>query len=221
MALQFGTYSNFDASMASGMPVGVPVGVSINGVTPFRGMPMPMAMPMAQARRKRRTDEHLPQFARTASELDYDSDSADDSDSDGDYSDYSDDDGRVRAPVRAFGAHASPGSSYGAPGGNLCASGCASVSDSQDASTARAAGRARLKEQKTCGVCGDKALGYNFDAVSCESCKAFFRRNALKGVVSRRLRLHLHSLPTHTVCPPPRFISLLLLFLFVLMCALL
>ncbi|ELU05476.1 hypothetical protein CAPTEDRAFT_119973, partial [Capitella teleta] len=35
---------------------------------------------------------------------------------------------------------------------------------------------------KTCGVCGDKALGYNFDAISCESCKAFFRRNAPKGL---------------------------------------
>ncbi|XP_071091081.1 vitamin D3 receptor-like isoform X1 [Haliotis cracherodii] len=34
--------------------------------------------------------------------------------------------------------------------------------------------------QMVCGVCGDKALGYNFDAVTCESCKAFFRRNALK-----------------------------------------
>ncbi|OAD59902.1 Nuclear hormone receptor HR96 [Eufriesea mexicana] len=33
---------------------------------------------------------------------------------------------------------------------------------------------------KLCGVCGDRALGYNFNAVSCESCKAFFRRNALK-----------------------------------------
>ncbi|KAG5328273.1 HR96 protein, partial [Acromyrmex heyeri] len=33
---------------------------------------------------------------------------------------------------------------------------------------------------KICGVCGDRALGYNFSAVSCESCKAFFRRNALK-----------------------------------------
>ncbi|GLV32763.1 Hormone receptor-like in 96 [Carabus blaptoides fortunei] len=32
---------------------------------------------------------------------------------------------------------------------------------------------------KICGVCGDKALGYNFCAVTCESCKAFFRRNAL------------------------------------------
>lgn len=32
---------------------------------------------------------------------------------------------------------------------------------------------------KVCGVCGDKAFGYNFNAVTCESCKAFFRRNAL------------------------------------------
>lgn len=31
-----------------------------------------------------------------------------------------------------------------------------------------------------CVVCGSKALGYNFDAITCESCKAFFRRNALK-----------------------------------------
>lgn len=33
---------------------------------------------------------------------------------------------------------------------------------------------------KFCRVCGDKALGYNFNVVTCESCKAFFRRNALK-----------------------------------------
>ena len=32
---------------------------------------------------------------------------------------------------------------------------------------------------KLCMVCGGKALGYNFNAVTCESCKAFFRRNAL------------------------------------------
>ena len=47
-------------------------------------------------------------------------------------------------------------------------------------------GRSRKnKEGKICGVCGDHALGYNFDAISCESCKAFFRRNAPKGLVSR------------------------------------
>ncbi|CAG2179830.1 unnamed protein product, partial [Oppiella nova] len=33
---------------------------------------------------------------------------------------------------------------------------------------------------KICGVCGDKAIAKNFGAVSCESCKAFFRRNAHK-----------------------------------------
>lgn len=36
------------------------------------------------------------------------------------------------------------------------------------------------KLDKLCGVCGDKALGHNFSAITCESCKAFFRRNALK-----------------------------------------
>ena len=40
-----------------------------------------------------------------------------------------------------------------------------------------------LKSDKLCAVCGDKALGCNFDAVSCESCKAFFRRNAFKELV--------------------------------------
>nr|AQN67832.1 hormone receptor 96 [Leptinotarsa decemlineata] len=34
-------------------------------------------------------------------------------------------------------------------------------------------------DSKVCGVCGDKALGCNFNAITCESCKAFFRRNAL------------------------------------------
>ena len=32
----------------------------------------------------------------------------------------------------------------------------------------------------TCSICGGPAHGYNFDAITCESCKAFFRRNALK-----------------------------------------
>ncbi|CAG2116162.1 unnamed protein product, partial [Medioppia subpectinata] len=36
------------------------------------------------------------------------------------------------------------------------------------------------REPKICGVCGHKAIGKNFGAVTCEPCKAFFRRNALK-----------------------------------------
>ncbi|KAK7110450.1 vitamin D3 receptor-like isoform X2 [Littorina saxatilis] len=40
--------------------------------------------------------------------------------------------------------------------------------------------KSKMKHSKTCGVCGDRALGYNFNAVTCESCKAFFRRNAFK-----------------------------------------
>ena len=36
-----------------------------------------------------------------------------------------------------------------------------------------------------CVVCGASAYGYNFDRITCESCKAFFRRNALKNAVSQ------------------------------------
>ena len=45
----------------------------------------------------------------------------------------------------------------------------------------------RAKDDKNCRVCGDKALGYNFNAVTCESCKAFFRRNALKDQATKCL----------------------------------
>ncbi|CAF1977121.1 unnamed protein product [Rotaria magnacalcarata] len=38
----------------------------------------------------------------------------------------------------------------------------------------------RYKALLTCVICTGDAHGYNFDAISCESCKAFFRRNALQ-----------------------------------------
>jgi len=34
-----------------------------------------------------------------------------------------------------------------------------------------------------CIICGDKARGMNFDALTCMSCKAFFRRHALRSRV--------------------------------------
>lgn len=42
----------------------------------------------------------------------------------------------------------------------------------------------RSRRTKTCRVCGDHATGYNFNVITCESCKAFFRRNALRPKVS-------------------------------------
>ncbi|CAG2170071.1 unnamed protein product [Oppiella nova] len=33
---------------------------------------------------------------------------------------------------------------------------------------------------KICEICGNKGVGRNFGAITCESCKAFFRRNSLK-----------------------------------------
>ncbi|CAG2161710.1 unnamed protein product, partial [Oppiella nova] len=36
------------------------------------------------------------------------------------------------------------------------------------------------KEDKLCMVCGDLATGYHFHAITCEACKLFFKRNAMK-----------------------------------------
>ena len=44
------------------------------------------------------------------------------------------------------------------------------------------------KRKKICQICGDFSLGFNFGAVSCESCKAFFRRNAVKMKVRKSMK---------------------------------
>ena len=68
----------------------------------------------------------------------------------------------------------------------LIASSATSMSDNHSAASAaktkhqKSGNSSASKGDKFCSVCGDRALGCNFDAVSCESCKAFFRRNALK-----------------------------------------
>ncbi len=40
-----------------------------------------------------------------------------------------------------------------------------------------------------CSICEGPAHGYNFDTITCESCKAFFRRNALRTDVCVRNNL--------------------------------
>lgn len=76
-------------------------------------------------------------------------------------------------------------------------------STSSTGTTTTSNGIKRQKEMPPCFVCGAKANGYNFDqsicscfsqrlltslflsySVTCESCKAFFRRNALKSTVT-------------------------------------
>lgn len=37
-----------------------------------------------------------------------------------------------------------------------------------------------VKRIKICLICGDKANGFNFNVLTCESCKSFFRRNAYR-----------------------------------------
>uniref|UniRef100_A0A7N4P3Z4 Nuclear receptor subfamily 1 group I member 3 n=1 Tax=Sarcophilus harrisii TaxID=9305 RepID=A0A7N4P3Z4_SARHA len=40
----------------------------------------------------------------------------------------------------------------------------------------------REDEVRSCAVCGDRATGYHFHALTCEGCKGFFRRTVKKGI---------------------------------------
>ena len=71
------------------------------------------------------------------------------------------------------------------PNSNLCDS--PTSSNSSLALPASTGTNTETKMPKICAVCGDKALGYNFGAMTCESCKAFFRRNALSNKVQIEL----------------------------------
>lgn len=41
----------------------------------------------------------------------------------------------------------------------------------------------KSSKKSLCVICGDYAIGYNYDVLSCASCKAFFRRHADKNPV--------------------------------------
>ena len=62
--------------------------------------------------------------------------------------------------------------------------GNASTFHRQASSTGRSSLSVSSMPELICGVCSALAHGYNFDQITCESCKAFFRRNALKPTVS-------------------------------------
>ena len=53
----------------------------------------------------------------------------------------------------------------------------ASVAPSMAATSATPTTIRHRIADKTCRVCGDKAVGFNFEVVTCESCKAFYRRS--------------------------------------------
>ena len=58
--------------------------------------------------------------------------------------------------------------------------------DQQQQQHQRSVNNRRKNEGLMCSICQGPAHGYNFDAITCESCKAFFRRNALKSEVRRK-----------------------------------
>jgi hypothetical protein len=62
-----------------------------------------------------------------------------------------------------------------------------SISDNQQQQQQNRSTLLRKKpEGLICSICAGPAHGYNFDAITCESCKAFFRRNALKSDVCKK-----------------------------------
>uniref|UniRef100_A0A0X3PIA4 Nuclear hormone receptor family member nhr-48 n=1 Tax=Schistocephalus solidus TaxID=70667 RepID=A0A0X3PIA4_SCHSO len=58
---------------------------------------------------------------------------------------------------------------------------------------------------KKCKVCGDRAVNHNFGQLTCESCKAFFRRNAHKELTcTSKTGEHVVSPTTRRECPACR-----------------
>uniref|UniRef100_A0A5K3EZ65 Nuclear receptor domain-containing protein n=1 Tax=Mesocestoides corti TaxID=53468 RepID=A0A5K3EZ65_MESCO len=68
-----------------------------------------------------------------------------------------------------------------------------------------AGGNGTVAGTKRCRVCGDRAVNHNFGQLTCESCKAFFRRNAHKELTcTSKSGEHVVSPSTRRECPACR-----------------
>jgi len=56
--------------------------------------------------------------------------------------------------------------------------------DSPDQDQSRPVKTSRKSSDFICAICGDHAVGFNYDVLSCAPCKIFFHRNAYQNLVS-------------------------------------
>lgn len=64
----------------------------------------------------------------------------------------------------------------------------------------RRTGSTRAEKNLICTVCDGSAHGYNFDTITCESCKAFFRRNALRPDIKVNKKRRIFSSLCTSIC---------------------